>query len=125
MPDKVLICQWCFEEPAVEGKTVCQACIDAANEKEDDDFDLDAWLDEINIERLSGYDLPRYVKEDLIDLLDEHPDLLEMTAEELKKVVQDKYWTAQGYFDRGNRLESDAASIEKYCIAKYGEEQEP
>ena len=46
MPNKVLICQWCFEEPAVEGKTVCQACIDAANEKEDDDFDLDKWLEE-------------------------------------------------------------------------------
>ena len=40
------ICQWCFEEPALEGKTVCQACIDAANKKEDDAFDLDKWLEE-------------------------------------------------------------------------------
>ena len=40
------LCQWCFEEPAVKGKTVCQACIDAANKKEDDDFDLDKWLEE-------------------------------------------------------------------------------
>lgn len=39
------ICQWCFEEPALEGKSVCQACIDAANKKEDDDFDLDKWLE--------------------------------------------------------------------------------
>lgn len=39
-------CQWCFEESALEGKTVCQACIDAANKKEDDDFDLDKWLEE-------------------------------------------------------------------------------
>ena len=39
------ICQWCFEEPAIEGKSVCQACIDAANKKEDDDFDLDKWLE--------------------------------------------------------------------------------
>lgn len=43
---KTPICQWCFEEPAVEGKSVCQACIDAANKKEDDDFDLDKWLEE-------------------------------------------------------------------------------
>ena len=42
---KVLICQWCFEEPAIEGKNVCQACIDAENKKEDDDFDLDKWLE--------------------------------------------------------------------------------
>jgi hypothetical protein len=40
------LCQWCFEEPAVEGKTVCQACIDAATKKEEDDFDLDKWLEE-------------------------------------------------------------------------------
>lgn len=40
------LCQWCFEEPAVKGKTICQACIDAANKKEDDDFNLDNWLEE-------------------------------------------------------------------------------
>lgn len=39
-------CQWCFEEPAIEGKNVCQACIDAETKKEDDDFDLDKWLEE-------------------------------------------------------------------------------
>ena len=44
--EKKSICQWCFEEPAVEGKTVCQACIDAATKKEEDDFDLDKWLEE-------------------------------------------------------------------------------
>lgn len=43
---KKSICQWCFEEHAVEGKTVCQACIDAATKKEDNDFDLDKWLEE-------------------------------------------------------------------------------
>ena len=41
-----IVCQWCFEEPALEGKTVCQACIDAVVKKEDDDFDLDKWLEE-------------------------------------------------------------------------------
>ena len=48
MPDKVLICQWCFEEPAVDGKTVCQSCIDSARraEEENKDFDLDKWLEE-------------------------------------------------------------------------------
>ena len=48
--EKNTICQWCFEEPALEGKSMCQACIDAASKKEDDDFDLDTWLegDKIN-----------------------------------------------------------------------------
>ena len=43
---KPTICQWCLEEPVVKGKTVCQACIDAANQKEADNFDLDKWLEE-------------------------------------------------------------------------------
>ena len=43
---KDMICQWCFEEPAIEGESMCQACIDAETKKEDDDFDLDKWLEE-------------------------------------------------------------------------------
>lgn len=76
------------------------------------------------MERLKDCDLSWYTKLDLIDLLEEYPNLFEMSAEELRKIVREKYWTAEGYFDRGNRLESDAASIEKYCKAKYGEEHE-
>lgn len=42
------ICIWCFEEPAMGGKTVCQGCIDAINKEneENKNFDLDKWLDE-------------------------------------------------------------------------------
>ena len=48
MAKKTLICQWCFEEPAMEGKTVCQTCIDSFNKEnaENKNFDLDRWLDE-------------------------------------------------------------------------------
>ena len=76
------------------------------------------------MERLKDYDLSWYTKLDLIDLLEEYPNLFEMSAEELRKIVRDKYWIAEGYFDRGNRLESDAAAIEKYCNVKYGEKHE-
>ena len=42
------ICQWCFEEPALEGKTVCQACIDSCLEQQEEypSFDLDDFLEE-------------------------------------------------------------------------------
>ena len=42
------ICQWCFEEPALEGKGVCQACIDAFTEQQEEypSFDLDDFLEE-------------------------------------------------------------------------------
>ena len=48
MDSKTPVCQWFFEEPAVDGKTVCQSCIDSAKsaEKENKDFDLDKWLEE-------------------------------------------------------------------------------
>lgn len=76
------------------------------------------------MERLKDFELSWYTKLDLIDLLEEYPNLFEMTAEELRKLAREKYWTAEGYFDRGNRLESDADAINKYCNAKYGEEHE-
>ena len=49
------ICQWCFEEPAVEGKGMCQACIDAINKEneENKNFDLDKWLEEGEVDGLS------------------------------------------------------------------------
>ena len=40
------ICQWCFEEPALEGKTFCQACINATSKTDENNFDLDKWLEE-------------------------------------------------------------------------------
>lgn len=51
---KPLLCNCCFEEPAVEGKTVCQGCIDAVNKEteENKNFDLDRWLDETEEEMI-------------------------------------------------------------------------
>ena len=48
MAKKSLVCNCCFEESAIEGKTVCQGCIDAVNEEneENKNFDLDKCLDE-------------------------------------------------------------------------------
>lgn len=41
------ICQWCFEEPAIEGKKICQTCLDSSLRElqENQDFDLDKWLE--------------------------------------------------------------------------------
>lgn len=41
-------CQWCFEEPAKEGCSLCQACIDALTIKPEEDFDLDKFLEEVD-----------------------------------------------------------------------------
>ncbi len=72
------------------------------------------------MERLEEYNLSKWTKEDLIDLLEEHPDLLRMSREDLTKLAQDKYRDASGHYDRCMRLESDASAIEKLRDAKFG-----
>ena len=44
MTRTVDICQWCFEEPPVEGKCVCQSCMDWAKYEQQNVMELD--LDE-------------------------------------------------------------------------------
>lgn len=70
------------------------------------------------MERLEEFNLSRWVKEDLIDLLDEHPMLFEMTDGELNKLSRDKYQEAQGLIDQANRLKADADAIAKYVIER-------
>ena len=72
------------------------------------------------MERLAQYNLRKYTKEDIIDLLEEHPDLLTMSKEDLTKLAQDKYADASGHYDRCMRLESDASAIEQFRDAKFG-----
>ena len=77
---------------------------------------------EERIEILKDIDLPWYIKDDLIDLLEDYPDLFEMSAEDLKTLVYSKYSDAKYHTERAARLENDASAIEKYCKAKYKEE---
>lgn len=58
--------------------------------------------------------LTEWQKEDLEDLLEEYPELAEMTDEELDTFSRKLYWEAQGLYDRVNRLESDAENIKLY-----------
>ena len=70
------------------------------------------------MERLKDFNLSRWTKEDLIDLLEDYPTLFEMTDGELNKLSRDKYQEAQGLIDQANRLESDADAIAKYIIER-------
>ena len=53
-------------------------------------------------------------KEDIKDLLEEYPELTDMTDEELVVFSRELYWKAQGLYDEGNRLESKAEIITLY-----------
>ena len=72
------------------------------------------------MERLKDFDLPWYVKDDLIDLLEVHPNLFEMSKEELSELIDDKYRTSTALISKACAFENMANAIEKYCNAKYG-----
>lgn len=71
------------------------------------------------MERLKDFDLSWYVKDDLIDLLEKHPNLFEMSEAELKQLFSDKYFDAQYHSERACVIENEADAIRKYCNAKY------
>lgn len=71
------------------------------------------------MERLKDFDLPWYVKDDLIDLLEKHPNLFEMSEVELKQLFNDKYSDAQYHSEKASAIENEADAIRKYCNVKY------
>lgn len=71
------------------------------------------------MERLKEFNLSRYVKEDLVDLLEKHPNLFEMSEAELKQLFSDKYVDAQYHSERACVTENEADAIRKYCNVKY------
>lgn len=71
------------------------------------------------MERLKDFDLPWYVKDDLVCLLEKHPNLFEMSEKELKQLFSDKYLDAQYHSERSCTIENEADAIRKYCNVKY------
>lgn len=58
--------------------------------------------------------LTNWQKEDIEDLLEEHPELADMTDEELVVFSRKLYWKAQSLYDEVNRLESKAETVTLY-----------
>ena len=58
--------------------------------------------------------LTNWQKEDIEDLLEEYPELADMTDEELVVFSRKLYWKAQGLYDEVNRLESQAETVTLY-----------
>lgn len=67
--------------------------------------------------KFSELDLHWWEEEELEDLLEEYPNLLDMTNEELHKMANKLYWEAQGYVETANRLEAKADTIRSYLRA--------
>lgn len=67
---------------------------------------------------LDGLNLSKWYKEDIIDLLEDYPNLLTMTEEELNTLARSLYWKAQGLYSEVTRLENEADAIKALANAK-------
>lgn len=61
---------------------------------------------------LSTLDLQWWEKEDIEDLIEEYPQLLEMSLDEIKKLKTELYWESQHLMDRAYAIESKADSLQ-------------
>ena len=66
-------------------------------------------------------DWNKYKKEDILDLVEEHPELLDMTPVQLRTRARDLNWEAQSIYETVNRLESEASLIKDLIKIIYGE----
>ena len=66
-------------------------------------------------------DWNKYKKEDILDLVKEHPELLDMTPVQLRTRARDLYWEADGYMNQVNSLENEASLTRDLIKIMYGE----
>ena len=66
-------------------------------------------------------DWNKYKKEDIIDLVKEHPELLDMTPVQLRTRARDLEWDADGYMNKVNSLENEASLTRDLIKIIYGE----
>lgn len=66
-------------------------------------------------------DWNKYHKEDILDLVKEHPDLLDMTPVQLRTRARDLDWDADGYMNKVNSLENEASLTRDLIEIMYGE----
>lgn len=66
-------------------------------------------------------DWNKYKKEDILDLIKEHPELLDMTPVQLRTRARDLYWEADEYMNKVNSLENEASLTRDLIKIIYGE----
>ncbi len=66
-------------------------------------------------------DWNKYRKEDILDLIKEHPELLDMTPVQLSTRARDLDWDADEYMNKVNSLETEASLTRDLIKIMYGE----
>ena len=66
-------------------------------------------------------DWNKYKKEDILDLVKEHPELLDMTSVQLRTRARELDWEADEYMNKVNSLENEASLTRDLIKIIYGE----
>ena len=66
------------------------------------------WLDIRNRDGLKWWE-----KDDIDSLLEEYPEIKNMSRDELDKLKSKLYWEAQGLIEESNRIESYSYTIQR------------
>lgn len=68
--------------------------------------------------QLDKLNLSKWQKEDIEDMLEDYPNLLNMSAEELEVLSRKKYWEANGMYQTVCYMESQAELMQVLANAK-------
>lgn len=72
-------------------------------------------------ELIEKSDFNKWTKEDMLDMMSDHPEYADWSKEELEQKVRELNWKAEGYFDQANSLESEASILSDLITLMYGE----
>ena len=62
----------------------------------------------------SGLELAEWEKQDLEEMVADHPEILEMSDEEIDKLAKEFYWKAQSKYEEVVGLENQADTLRKF-----------
>lgn len=68
--------------------------------------------------QLDKLNLSKWQKEDMEDMLEDYPNLLDMSVEELETLSRKKYWEADGMYQTVCYMESQAELMQVFANAK-------
>lgn len=68
--------------------------------------------------QLDKLNLSKWQKEDMEDMLEDYPNLLDMSVEELETLSRKKYWEADGMYQTVCYMESQAELMQVLANAK-------
>ena len=72
-------------------------------------------------ELIEKSDFNKWTKEDMLDMMCDHPEYVDWSREELEQKVRELDWEAEGYFERASSLQGEASTLTDLITLMYGE----